>query len=186
MEGYRTRERSEKLNDREAVWVYEKIGGQWQSVQVPLLDRSVLENREELDRRDHNLIRMLRETDEKWNLSSDDGKEEGVHQHILRHHPRYKELFKTWAIRWLRQSTDEFQFNPEISADGEILDMYGQPTGRKLVNEVESGRFWIDEQVEHELRISEGFVDETPDGEDPRDLAFENGLHPQWWMLNKD
>jgi len=166
-----------EVSDQEAEWGYEKIDGRWQFVKRKELPPFGRDHKEQ-ERRDQNLVLMYREMREQWKMDDP----EAIHNEgILRDHPRYPELLKKWGMRYLRKKG----FGLDVYS-GEINDDYGQlkdAEGRNVayfINEIRHGREWVDEYIEAELLMSEGFVDITNDDERQEALGIEPS-HSGWW-----
>mgnify|MGYP006893391638 CR=1 FL=1 len=164
-------------------WCYEKKDGRWQ--QVPLSDLGYLDPATfpEKDRRRKNFMRMHEETAEQWKLNDESiAHNEG----FLRDHPRYHDLFIKWAMRYLlRSGLDKNKYSGKIDEDeGNLLQSDGRRSKKWLVNVVANGREWIDENIEMELRITEGFVDITHDYEKLEKLGIEPE-HYGWWTQDE-
>lgn len=167
MEKYRGgkgREHESEPEDRIEIdkgeWWWVSKGGRWQTELLQDPPRTP-EGYKERDRRDAEVIRMMRELREQT-------ERHGAHNEgFLRDHPRYEELFVKWAIRYLRNKKgfNVSKYNGQVSNDGYLLDNDGRETSDKLTDLVRSARDWIDDFIACELQVSEEFVDITHDYE---------------------
>jgi len=166
-------------------WVYEKKDGRWQLLPERKIQIIAIgDDMKEQQRRRDNFMRMYEETAKQWEL--DDSTVEH-NEGYLREHPRYKDLFEKWAMRWLRlRGFDTSKYNGKIHQDeGQLEDLNGRPTRTWLVNAVANGREIIDEWIEMELRISEGFMDITHNEERRAELGLEEPEYGGWWTADE-
>ena len=177
---YQESPRQQKEAPRQEVdWVYKKIEGRWHIVPVPAHSFFAPGSDKEAEERAKNTQQMLRETADQWKL---DDPTVPHNEGILRDHPLYHDLFITWAKRYLEMK--HFDLRPYSGrideSEGNLLLPDGRFSNTWLTNVVARGREWIDENIEMELRIAEGFVDITHDEERQQQL----GIEPQnegWW-----
>ncbi|HQT82760.1 MAG TPA: hypothetical protein PLW99_01255 [Candidatus Paceibacterota bacterium] len=168
-----------ELTEGRGDWCYEKVDGRWQQVLLPRLTPLDIRNAPERERRDANFLEMMRDTRTQWNLDDSTVKH---NEGVLRDHPRYRELFEKWAMRYLKmKSNGPLEFSGKIDEDeGRLFGADGRLTKKWLVNIVANGREWIDENIEMELRTTEGFVNISGDEERMQEL----GIEPEydgWW-----
>lgn len=173
----------ENIEKDDVDWVYEKVGGKWEIVSLPTLgsfDSSVYDEKQ---RRIRNFMSMMEDMKAQWKLDDPDVPH---NEGFLRDHPRYSELFKKWAMRYLRRKGfDKSQYSGQIDEDeGNLLRPDGRWSKTWLVNAVANNREWIDEYVEMELLISEGFVDITHEYEKREQLGIEP-KNEGWWTMDE-
>jgi len=140
-------------------WDWVKEHGSWKPKLLPPIERSwTPEGHKEQERRTEIFLDLLDDLREISERSKNHG--------FLRDHPRYKELLIKWAMRHLRtRGFNVGKYSGSISDRGYLLDNEGLETSEKLTYLVRNAREWIDEKIEFELQLSEGFVDITHDYE---------------------
>lgn len=168
-----------KVEEGRGDWCWVKKDEKWEAELLPVLPTF---DHAERERRGANHLQMLHETAAQWKL---DDRTVEQNEGFLRNHPRYHGLFLKWVTRYLQmKGFDKEKFSGKFDDDGQMLRPDGKVAGRYLPNVIANGREWIDENIETELRISEGFVDITHDY--PRREKL--GIEPKnvgWWTQDE-